>query len=49
MSRGTPLRVPFEFDEAIRRALNVKPPPKPTKRKRRRGTVKNQKRRRLAA
>lgn len=49
MSRGNLLRVPYEFDDAIRRALNVKPPPKPTKRKRRGQTAKGRKRRRLAA
>lgn len=49
MSPPKPLRVPFEFDDAIRRALTVKPPPKPTKRRRKARATKGRKKRRLAA
>lgn len=47
MSNAKPLRVPFPFDEAIRRMLRVKPPPKP--RKRRRGVSGKKKRGKKAA
>ncbi len=49
MGRPNPLRVPFEFDDAIRRALNVKPESKPPKRKRRNYTKGRRRKRKLAA
>lgn len=49
MGNAKPLHVPMDFDEAIRRALQIQPEPKPEKRKRKGGTPKRRKKRRLAA
>ena len=50
MGKAQPLHIPMDFDEAIRRALQVPPQPRPAKRKRRGGTPKGRKKRgRLAA
>lgn len=48
MSNAKPVRIPMGFDEAIRRALQVSPEPKPPRRRRKGGTPKGRKRRRLA-
>lgn len=50
MSNAKLLHIPMDFDEAIRRALQVPPEPKPGKRRRKGGTPKGRKKRgRLAA
>ena len=49
MGKAKLLRVPMDFDEAIRRALLVPPEPKPDKRKRKGGTPRGRKKRWEAA